>query len=100
LFESHAAIFFIVGQFAAGAGAGLIESIFAVTPMESIKTITIEKHLDLIPGCKYIYKEMGIGGFYKGLTATALKQMSNQVATKTVTPSALNLVIGVEIHVL
>jgi solute carrier family 25 (mitochondrial citrate transporter), member 1 len=63
----------------AGVGAGVIEAIFAVTPMESIKTITIEKHLGVFSGMKYIWKEYGIGGFYKGAFATILKQSSNQV---------------------
>ena len=62
----------------AGVIAGVIESIFAVTPMESIKTVTIEKNLGLIPSIRYIAKEMGPSGFYKGVMATMLKQASNQ----------------------
>lgn len=75
-------IFFIIcvaKDFLAGVGAGIIEAIFAVTPMESIKTITIEKHLGVFSGMKYIWKEYGIAGFYKGAFATILKQSSNQV---------------------
>jgi solute carrier family 25 (mitochondrial citrate transporter), member 1 len=62
-------------QFLAGVGAGIIEAIFAVTPMESIKTITIEKHLGLVSGVKYIVQESGFGGLYKGVVATILKQV-------------------------
>jgi solute carrier family 25 citrate transporter 1 len=67
------------GDFLSGVGAGVIEAIFAVTPMESIKTITIEHHLGLISGIKHIWREYGIRGFYKGTVATILKQSSNQV---------------------
>jgi hypothetical protein len=69
-------------DFLAGVGAGVIEAIFAVTPMESIKTITIEKHLGVFAGMKHIWKEYGIGGFYKGAFATILKQSSNQVCVR------------------
>lgn len=65
-------------NFMAGVIAGVVESIFAVTPMESIKTVTIEKNLGLIPSIRYIAKEMGPSGFYKGVMATMLKQASNQ----------------------
>mmetsp|Transcript_7722 Transcript_7722/g.8190 ORF Transcript_7722/g.8190 Transcript_7722/m.8190 type:complete len:293 (+) Transcript_7722:87-965(+) len=65
-------------DFLAGVGAGIIEAIFAVTPMESIKTITIEHHLGVFSGIKHIWKEYGIAGFYKGAFATILKQSSNQ----------------------
>ena len=71
----------LASDFLAGVGAGVIEAIFAVTPMESIKTITIEKHLGLFSGMKHIWKEYGIGGFYKGAFATILKQSSNQVSS-------------------
>jgi hypothetical protein len=69
-----------VRDFLAGVGAGVIEAIFAVTPMESIKTITIEKHLGLVSGVKHIWAEYGLSGFYKGAFATILKQSTNQVS--------------------
>jgi ABC-type polysaccharide transport system permease subunit len=79
LFHPLALISLIVSDFLAGVGAGVIEAIFAVTPMESIKTITIEKHLGLVSGVKHIWKEYGLAGFYKGAFATILKQSTNQV---------------------
>lgn len=65
-------------QFMAGMGAGTIEAIFAVTPMETIKTKLIQKNLNLVEGVKVIVKEEGLGGLYQGVFATILKQSSNQ----------------------
>jgi solute carrier family 25 (mitochondrial citrate transporter), member 1 len=65
-------------QFMAGVGAGTIEAIVAVTPMETIKTKLIQSNQTLIPGIKAILKESGIGGLYQGMFATVLKQGSNQ----------------------
>ncbi|XP_073837964.1 putative tricarboxylate transport protein, mitochondrial isoform X2 [Musca autumnalis] len=60
--------------------AGVCEAIFAVTPMETIKVKFINnpqyKGFAHWVGC--IIKAAGIGGIYKGLTATVLKQGSNQ----------------------
>ena len=68
----------MLDQFLAGVGAGSIEATVAVTPMETIKTKLIQKNLNLIEGVKVIVKEEGIGGLYKGVVATVLKQASNQ----------------------
>mmetsp|Transcript_2850 Transcript_2850/g.4318 ORF Transcript_2850/g.4318 Transcript_2850/m.4318 type:complete len:287 (+) Transcript_2850:138-998(+) len=65
-------------NFLAGVGAGVLEAVLAVTPMEAIKTATIEHNLGLVPGIKKILVESGPAGFYKGLFATVLKQSSNQ----------------------
>eukprot|EP01035_Chromulina_nebulosa_P019397 gene19397-25270_t len=65
-------------QFLAGVGAGTIEAIVAVTPLETIKTKLIQTNMTLIPGIKAIIKEKGIGGLYQGVAATILKQGSNQ----------------------
>eukprot|EP00595_Chromulina_sp_UTEXLB2642_P001470 CAMPEP_0196765952 /NCGR_PEP_ID=MMETSP1095-20130614/15756_1 /TAXON_ID=96789 ORGANISM="Chromulina nebulosa, Strain UTEXLB2642" /NCGR_SAMPLE_ID=MMETSP1095 /ASSEMBLY_ACC=CAM_ASM_000446 /LENGTH=156 /DNA_ID=CAMNT_0042125407 /DNA_START=280 /DNA_END=746 /DNA_ORIENTATION=+ len=65
-------------QFLAGVGAGTIEAIVAVTPLETIKTKLIQTNMTLIPGVKAIIKEKGIGGLYQGVAATILKQGSNQ----------------------
>ena len=65
-------------NFLAGVGAGVVEAIFAVTPMESIKTVTIEKNLGLLPAIRFILSEAGPGGLYKGVSATIMKQASNQ----------------------
>lgn len=65
-------------QFLAGLGAGTIEAIFAVTPMETIKTKLIETNQNLIPGVKSIIAESGVSGLYQGLFPTIIKQSSNQ----------------------
>lgn len=65
-------------QFLAGVGAGVTEAIFAVTPMETVKTKLIETNSNLVTGVKAILKQDGIGGLYKGLSATILKQSTNQ----------------------
>lgn len=66
-------------QFLAGMGAGTIEAIVAVTPMETIKVKLIERNMGMVEGVAYILKHEGIGGLYKGVFATILKQSSNQV---------------------
>lgn len=65
-------------QFLAGVGAGIVEAVFAVTPMETIKTKLIQTNQPMISGIKTILKESGIGGLYQGLMATIMKQASNQ----------------------
>ncbi|KAI4454929.1 succinate/fumarate mitochondrial transporter-related [Holotrichia oblita] len=73
------------GRLMAGLGAGVCEAIFAVTPMETIKVKFINDRRRATPqfrgflhGVGMIIKQEGIGGIYKGLTATILKQGSNQ----------------------
>jgi len=65
-------------NFVAGVGAGVIEAVVAVTPMESIKTVTIEKNLGLAAAVRFIVKESGLPGLYKGVLPTIMKQSSNQ----------------------
>ncbi len=65
-------------NFIAGMGAGTMEAVLAVTPMETIKTKLIQSNQSLIPGVVSIWKECGIRGFYQGVFATVLKQSSNQ----------------------
>ena len=48
-------------------GAGIIEAIFAVTPMETMKTKMIEKNLGLVDGFKYIIQTGGVRGLYQVL---------------------------------
>ena len=72
----------------AGLGAGAAEAIVAVTPMDTIKTRLIHDQLSrpaaerkyhgFFHGVRTIIAEQGIGGVYKGLTATIIKQGSNQ----------------------
>jgi solute carrier family 25 (mitochondrial citrate transporter), member 1 len=72
-----------------GLGAGVAEAIVAVTPMDTIKTKLIHDQLThanpserrykgFVHGVRTIVKEQGVGGVYKGLTATIMKQGSNQ----------------------
>jgi len=65
-------------QFLAGMGAGTIEAIVAVTPMETIKTKLIQTNQAFVPGVKSIFREHGFRGFYQGAAATIMKQGSNQ----------------------
>ncbi|XGW13538.1 hypothetical protein V3C99_000116 [Haemonchus contortus] len=68
-----------------GLGAGLSEAVFAVTPMETVKVKFIHDQIQPKPrfkgflhGVGCIIKSEGIGGIYKGVTATMAKQGSNQ----------------------
>ncbi|XP_021966873.1 putative tricarboxylate transport protein, mitochondrial [Folsomia candida] len=68
-----------------GLGAGVAEAIFAVTPMETIKVKFINdqrsekpKFKGFFHGVREIIRSEGIGGCYKGVSATIMKQGSNQ----------------------
>ena len=68
-----------------GLGAGVCEAIFAVTPMETVKVKFINdqnspkpKFKGFFHGVREIIKDQGIRGTYQGLSATILKQGSNQ----------------------
>ncbi|VDP71399.1 unnamed protein product [Echinostoma caproni] len=72
-------------RFLCGMGAGIGEAIFAVTPMETVKVKFINDQTSRNPhyrgfvhGVRSIVQEYGIGGLYKGVTATIMKQGSNQ----------------------
>ncbi len=68
-----------------GLGAGVSEAILAVTPMETVKVKFIHDQNQLKPkyngfyhGVREIVREQGFSGVYKGVTATIIKQGSNQ----------------------
>lgn len=68
-----------------GLGAGACEAVFVVCPMETIKVKFIHDQTQPNPkfrgffhGVYSIVKTSGFGGIYKGLSATVLKQSSNQ----------------------
>ena len=68
-----------------GLGAGVCEAIFAVTPMETVKVKFINdqnspkpKFKGFFHGVREIVREQGIRGTYQGLSATIMKQGSNQ----------------------
>ena len=69
-----------------GLGAGVSEAILAVTPMETVKVKFIADQRSANPqykgffhGLRTIIANEGISGTYKGLTATMMKQGSNQM---------------------
>ncbi|XP_040272301.1 tricarboxylate transport protein, mitochondrial [Bufo bufo] len=68
-----------------GLGAGVAEAIVVVCPMETIKVKFIHdqcspnpKYRGFFHGVREIIRNQGIKGTYQGLTATILKQGSNQ----------------------
>uniref|UniRef100_H2YP03 Citrate transport protein n=1 Tax=Ciona savignyi TaxID=51511 RepID=H2YP03_CIOSA len=68
-----------------GLGAGLAEAVLVVCPMETIKVKFIHDQTSAKPrfqgffrGVVQIVKEQGLKGTYQGLTATMMKQGSNQ----------------------
>ncbi|TFJ85469.1 hypothetical protein NSK_002979 [Nannochloropsis salina CCMP1776] len=65
-------------NFLAGVGAGIIESIFVVTPVETVKTKLIHLNMSFFGGVKHIVAHEGMAGVYQGLGATIMKQGSNQ----------------------
>lgn len=73
------------GKLLAGLGAGVCEAIIAVTPMETVKVKFINdqrsdkpQYKSFFHGVKTIVRQEGIGGVYKGLTPTIIKQGSSQ----------------------
>lgn len=68
-----------------GLGAGVVEAVVAVTPMETVKVKFINDQRSANPkfkgffhGVKTIVATEGISGVYKGLAPTIMKQGSNQ----------------------
>lgn len=70
----------------AGLGAGLLESVVAVTPFEAIKTALIDDKQAKVPkyqnglisGSVKLCKDMGFKGIYAGVVPVSLRQASNQ----------------------
>ncbi|GAV03925.1 hypothetical protein RvY_14289 [Ramazzottius varieornatus] len=89
------------GRLFCGLGAGICEAIFAVTPMETVKVKFIHdqnspnpKYKGFFHGVRSIVKQEGIGGVYKGVTATIMKQGSNQAIRFYVVESLKNWYTG------
>jgi len=85
----------------AGFGAGCAEAIFAVVPMETIKTKIIDDKKSANPqfrgtfdAMKKIVKTQGMGGLYKGVAATTTKQGLNQAVRFPVQNFLLNVMTG------
>ncbi len=73
------------GRLLCGLGAGVSEAILVVTPMETVKVKFINdqrsanpKYRGFFHGVREIIREQGLRGTYQGLTATIMKQGSNQ----------------------
>lgn len=73
------------GKLLAGLGAGISEAILVVTPMETIKVKFINnqrsgavQYRSFVHGISEIIRSEGLAGVYKGVTATVIKQGSNQ----------------------
>ncbi|CAN3355351.1 tricarboxylate transport protein [Diutina catenulata] len=70
----------------AGLGAGLLESVVAVTPFEAIKTALIDDKQSpkpkyqngLISGSVKLCRDLGFRGIYAGVVPVSLRQASNQ----------------------
>eukprot|EP00616_Rhizochromulina_sp_CCMP1243_P001294 CAMPEP_0118981728 /NCGR_PEP_ID=MMETSP1173-20130426/31188_1 /TAXON_ID=1034831 /ORGANISM="Rhizochromulina marina cf, Strain CCMP1243" /LENGTH=289 /DNA_ID=CAMNT_0006932171 /DNA_START=44 /DNA_END=913 /DNA_ORIENTATION=+ len=61
-----------------GVCAGACEAVLAVTPMETVKTKTIQMKCGFLEGMGRILSDSGVGGLYKGVVPTVIKQASNQ----------------------
>jgi len=84
-----------------GLVGGVTEAIVAVAPMETIKVKLIHDrnrpnphYKGLFHGIRTIAAEEGLGGLYKGVTATILKQGSNQAIRFYVFGEYSKLVVG------
>lgn len=69
----------------AGLGAGVLESVVAVTPFETIKTAMIDdkqrakpKYQGIVAGPLKLIREKGLAGIYKGLVPVTMRQAANQ----------------------
>lgn len=89
----------------AGLGAGLLESVVAVTPFEAIKTALIDDKQSpkpkyqngLISGSAKLVKDMGFKGIYGGVVPVSMRQAANSAvrlgsynAIKTMVQQATN----------
>ncbi|CAL9707606.1 unnamed protein product [Knipowitschia caucasica] len=80
-----------------GLGAGVLEAVLIVCPMETVKVKFIHDQTSANPkykgfyhGVRQIVREQGLRGTYQGLTATVLKQGSNQAIRFSVMTSLKN----------
>jgi len=74
----------VFGSIVAGVGTGIMESTFAVTPAETIKTKLIHDQNSPNPrfrgmthGVYVMVQEGGLGAIYKGWVATTMRQCTN-----------------------
>ncbi|XP_053131287.1 tricarboxylate transport protein, mitochondrial-like [Hemicordylus capensis] len=88
-----------------GLGAGMVEAVVVVCPMETIKVKFIHDQGSVSPkyrgfshGVREIVREQGLRGTYQGLTTTVLKQGSNQAIRFFVMTSFRNWYLGDNPH--
>ncbi|XP_066551203.1 tricarboxylate transport protein, mitochondrial [Amia ocellicauda] len=88
-----------------GLGAGVAEAMLVVCPMETIKVKFIHDQCSSSPryrgffhGVREIVREQGLRGTYQGVTATVLKQGSNQAIRFYVMTSLRNWYKGDDSH--
>lgn len=69
----------------AGLGAGVLESVVAVTPFETIKTAMIDdrrsanpRYQGLISGPAKLFRDKGLSGIYRGVVPVTMRQAANQ----------------------
>lgn len=62
----------------AGIFAGVIEAIFVVTPVETIKTRLVDSGRGIFGTAALVLQRDGVSGIYKGVGATIMKSASNQ----------------------
>ncbi len=74
-----------LNNFMCGLAAGATEAVMVVTPQETLKTKLIHDKLSEHPqyknvfhGIRTIVEKQGLGGMYKGVVPTVLKQSTNQ----------------------
>ncbi|XP_072446194.1 tricarboxylate transport protein, mitochondrial-like isoform X1 [Chiloscyllium punctatum] len=92
-------------SFLCGLGAGIAEAVFVVCPMETIKVKFIHdqcspnpRYQGFIHGVREIIQEQGFRGTYQGVTATVLKQGSNQAIRFFVMTTLRNWYKGDDLH--
>lgn len=69
----------------AGLGAGVLESVVAVTPFETIKTAMIDdrqtknpRYQGFVRGTSLLIKDKGLSGIYRGVVPVTMRQAANQ----------------------
>lgn len=70
----------------AGLGAGVLESVIAVTPFETIKTAMIDdkqtknpQYQGLVKGTSKLIRDKGLSGIYRGVVPVTMRQAANQM---------------------
>lgn len=78
----------------AGIGAGILESVLVVSVMETMKTVCIDSGKSLPEAARYVIKNEGLRGVYKGVGATVAKSASNQALRFMIFNQYKNMLVG------